>query len=95
MKKSKTYKVIGIIAICINTLIILDSIYLYYSYNFTGKLYLFMYPNYVLLINVVIGIIGIFVSVWLYKKIIGIGLFTIVTAVLWLATLSNYFLPLF
>lgn len=95
MKKSKTYKVIGIIAICINTLIILDSIYLYYSYNFTGKLYLFMYPNYVLLINVVIGIIGIFVSIWLYKKIIGIGLFTIVTAVLWLATLSNYFLPLF
>lgn len=95
MKKSKTYKVIGITAICINTLIILDSIYLYYSYNFTGKLYLFMYPNYVLLINVVIGIIGIFVSVWLYKKIIGIGLFTIVTAVLWLATLSNYFLPLF
>jgi len=93
MKKSKTFKVIGIIAICINTFILLDSIYLYYSYNFTGKLYMFMYPNHVLLINALIGIIGISISVMLYKKIVGIRLFSIVTAVLWLTTLSNYFFP--
>lgn len=95
MKISKTYKVIGIIAMFINTLILLDSIYRYYAYNFTGRLFYVMMPNYVLLINAIIGIIGIFVSVWLYKKIIGIRFFSIVSAVLWLITLSNYFFPVF
>ncbi len=93
MKKSKTYKVIGIIAVCINIFVLFDSIYLYYSYNFTGKLYMFMYPNHVLLIDALIGIIGISISVMLYKKIVGIRLFLIVIAVLWLTTLSNYFFP--
>jgi hypothetical protein len=52
-----------------------------------------MYPNYILLINTLIGIIGISISVMLYKKIVGIRLFSIVTAILWLATFSNYFFP--
>lgn len=95
MKKAVTYKVIGIIAFCINALILLNSIYLYYSYNFTGKLYMYMYPNHILLINALIGIIGIILSIMLYKKIVGIRLFSIATAVLWLATLSNYFFPVF
>jgi len=80
-------------ALCISASILLNSICLYYSYNFTDKLYMFMYPNYILLINALIGIIGISISVMLYKKIVGIRLFSIVTAVLWLATLSNYFFP--
>jgi len=95
MKNAKAYKVIGFIAVSINTLLLLNAIYLYYSYNFTGKLYMFMYPNHVLLINTIIGIIGISISVVLYKKIVGIRLFSIVTAVLWIATLSNYFFPVF
>jgi hypothetical protein len=93
MKKTKTYKVIGIMALCINAFILLNSISLYYFYNFTDKLYMFMYPNYILLINTLIGIIGISISVMLYKKIVGIRLFSIVTAILWLATFSNYFFP--
>ncbi len=95
MKKTITYKVIGTISVLINTLIIFLSIYLYYSYNFSGKLYYVMIPNYVLLINALIGIIGIFISVMLYKKRIGIRLFSLITAALWFATLSNYLFPVF
>lgn len=95
MKKAKKYKTIGFIVICINTLIILKSIYLYYSYNFTGILYLFKYSNLFLLTNALIGIIGIIISVMLIKKNVGIRLFLIVTTVLWLAVLLNYFFPIF
>ncbi len=95
MKNIKTYKVIGFVATCINVFILLNSIYLYYSYNFTGKLYMFMYPNHILLINALIGIAGISISVMLYKKSVGIRIFSIVTSVLWFATLSNCFFPVF
>ena len=95
MKTAKTYKAIGFIAICINTLIILNSTYFYYSYNFTGTLYLFKYSNLYLLTNALIGIIGIIISVMLIKKNVGIRLFLIVTAVLWFAVLLNYFFPIF
>ncbi len=95
MKKTITYKVIGTISVLINTLIIFLSIYLYYSYNFSGNLYYVMIPNYVLLINALIGIIGIIISVMLIRKIVGIRLFLILTAVLWLVVLLNYFFPVF
>ena len=95
MKKAKTYKTIEFIVICVNTLIILESIYLYYSYNFTGKLYLFKYSNLFLLTNAFIGIIGIIISVMLIKKNVAIRLFLIVTTVFWLTVLLNYFFPAF
>jgi len=94
MKKEKTHKIIGIIAACINTLILINSVYLYYCYNFTGKLYMYMYPNHVLLINALIGVVGLSISVMLYKNKVRFMLFLIITMVLWFFTLSNYFFPL-
>ena len=91
MKNYNVNKILGLITICINSLLVFYSFYLYYLYNFTsGLLFLFKYPNWVLLVNALLGVVGISISILLYKKIIGIKLFLIVKLVLWLFTLSNY-----
>ena len=95
MKNHKRNKILGVVAICMNSLLVLDSLYLYYLYNFTnGLLFLFMYPNWVLLLNALFGIIGIYISILLFKNRIGIKLFLIVTLALWLVTVLNYRFPI-
>ena len=84
MKKSKINKIVAIVTICINILFIYNPIYLYYNYHFTNCLFLFMRSSYELLINALLGMLGIFMSIMLYKQLIGIKLFSIVTLVLWL-----------
>ena len=91
MKKYKTNKILGLITICINILLFFKSLYLLFVYNFTDRLFLFMYPNWVLLINALLGIIGAYIALLLFKNMIGIKLFLIVTLVLWFISLSNYF----
>jgi len=95
MKKWKINKILGLVAICINSLSILDSLHTYYLYNFTNRLFLFMYPTWVLLVNFLLGIVGIYVSILLFKNRIGIKLFLVVTLALWLVTLSNYCFPIY
>ncbi len=91
MKRYKT-KILGLITICINVLLFSKPLYLLFAYNFTGKLFLFMYPNWVLLINALLGIIGAYIALLLFKNMIGIKLFLTVTLALWFISLSNYFL---
>ncbi len=95
MKECKINKILGLAAICINVLFVLKPLYLFYAYNFTSTLFLLMYPNWILLGNALLGIIGIITSILLYKGKIGIKLFVIVTLILWLVTLSNYFFPMY
>lgn len=95
MKKYKTNKILGLITICINILLFFKSLYLLFVYNFTDRLFLFMYPNWVLLINALLGIIGAYIALFLFKNMIGIKLFLIVTLVLWFISLSNYFLSIY
>ncbi len=95
MKRYKTNKILGLITICINVLLFFKSLYLLFTYNFTDKLFLFMYPNWVLLINALLGIIGAYIALLLFKNMIGIKLFLIVTLVLWFISLSNYFLSIY
>ena len=83
MKSHKINKILGLVAIGINVLFDFKSLYLLYVYNFTGILFLFMYPNWVLVINALLGIIGIYISILLFKNMIGIKLFLILTFVLW------------
>lgn len=94
MKGYKVNKILGLIAICINVLLVLESIYLLYAYNFTGILFLFMYPNWVLVINALLGIIGIYISILLFKNMIGIKLFLILILifVLWGITIGEVLL---
>jgi hypothetical protein len=91
MKNAKINKMLGIITICVNVLLLFHALYLYYCYNFTDKLFLFMFPNWVLLINTLLGIVGVFLSIMLYKKVISIKLFSIVIFLLWLVTGASLF----
>lgn len=68
MKSHKINKILGLVAIGINVLFVFKSLYLLYVYNFTGILFLFMYPNWVLVINALLGIIGIYIQ-YFYSKI--------------------------
>ena len=95
MKKYNTNKILGLITICINVLLFFNSLYLLFVYNFTDRLFLFMYPNWVLLINALLGIIGAYIALLLFKNMIGFKLFLIVTLVLWFISLSNYFLSMY
>lgn len=79
MKAYKMNKILGLIAICINVLLVLKPIYLLYVYNFTNQLFLFVNPNGVLLINILLGIIGIYISILLLKNVIGIKLYIVLT----------------
>ena len=78
MKSHKINKILGLVAIGINVLFVFKSLYLLYVYNFTGILFLL-----VLVINDLLGIIGIYISILLFKNMIGIKLFLILTFVLW------------
>ena len=95
MKKYNTNKILGLITIRINVLLFFKSLYLLFVYNFTDRLFLFMYPNWVLLINALLGIIGAYIALLLFKNMIGFKLFLIVTLVLWFISLSNYFLSMY
>ena len=95
MKKYNTNKILGLITICINVLLFFKSLYLLFVYNFTDRLFLFMYPNWVLLIDALLGIIGAYIALLLFKNMIGFKLFLIVTLVLWFISLSNYFLSMY
>jgi len=91
MKKYKWNKIIGLIVMCVNSLLVLDSLYWFYAYNFTNMLFLVMIPNKVLLINALLGIVGIIISTLLYKGKIGIKLFVIATLAIWFIVLKNYY----
>ena len=95
MRNVKRNKTLGIVAICINVLLLLNSIYLLYAYSFTDRLFLFMYPNWVLLVNASLGMVGIYISILLFRNKIGLKLFLITTILFWLVALSNYFFPIF
>lgn len=60
--------VIGIVMIILNLLWIYRQLELLYGYHFTGRLYLFMFPDWVLILNTICGLIGIFLAVRLIKR---------------------------
>jgi len=72
LKQKKINIIIGSIMLIINFLWTAEFIYLFYGYHFTGKLWLYMYPDWVLILNLIIGLIGIFLSVYLIISKIGI-----------------------
>ena len=90
MKHYKANRIIGLVTVCINSLLLFKSLYLYYLYNFTNILFLFMYPTWVLLVNALLGIIGVYLSILLYKRKIGIKIFLIVTLAIWFIIFVNY-----
>lgn len=74
---------ISIVVTCANLILLYQMIFLYYGYNYSDNLYGFMYPNWVLLLNSLFGVLGIFAPYLFYKKRINILYYSIITIVLW------------
>ena len=55
--------VIGLIIISINLYWIWDNLYLMYRYRIPGIMWLFMYPDWVLILNAILGLIGIYMAI--------------------------------
>ncbi len=94
MKNRKINKVFGFVAIGVSTLLLFKSFYLLYCYNFTSILFLFMYPNWMLFINALLGTIGIYMSILLYKERIRFRLFLILILLIWLLAVVSYVFPI-
>ena len=71
----------GLVVICINVLLLIQSLYLLYAYNLTNRLFLFMYPNWVLLINALLAVIGNYTPILVIKNKIGLKTFLKTTLV--------------
>lgn len=64
----KKHKLFGWIIILVNVLLLYDNLHLYYLYNYTGILFMFMYPNWSLLVGSLLNTIGVMVGMTVIKK---------------------------
>ncbi|WP_196886416.1 hypothetical protein [Aureivirga sp. CE67] len=58
---------LGIIEILISAYWIYNNIELYYEYHYTDILFMFMYPDWVLFSNIIIGLLGIINALFLIR----------------------------
>ena len=84
MATFKMDRIMGLVVICINVLLLIQSLYLLYAYNLTNRLFLFMYPNWVLLINALLAVIGNYTPTLVIKNKIGLKTFLKTTLLFWL-----------
>ena len=84
MATFKMDRIMGLVVICINVLLLIQSLYLLYAYNLTNRLFLFMYPNWVLLINALLAVIGNYTPIPVIKNKIGLKTFLKTTLLFWL-----------
>ena len=75
-------EMIGLGAACIYAMSAIYFSYLFYAYNFTDALFLFMYPHWVILLSLVLAVIGIFTSLFLYRGKIKMKLFLFITSLI-------------
>jgi len=62
-KRIDKHLITGLIIILINIYWIWDNLYLLYQYNYSGLLWLFMYPEWTLILNSVLGLLGIIIGI--------------------------------
>lgn len=79
----KRDRIIGLIVMCIDILILSRQAYLLYAYNFTDRLFLFMYPYWVLLTNAALLCAGIVLSIRLLRDRIKLRPFLFLTILIW------------
>ena len=65
MKKNK---IIGLIILLINLLWTFIPLRFLYLYHFSSLLFLIMYPNWILITNLIIGVIGILIGILLLTR---------------------------
>jgi hypothetical protein len=65
---NKKNKIFGIITLLVSIIWLLFYLKTYYDYNYTSKLFFVMVPNWILVINIIAGIIGSIVSIGILKQ---------------------------
>ena len=80
----KRDRILGLIVMCIDILILSSQAYLLYAYHFTDSLFLFMYPNWVLLTNAALLCVGIVLSIRLLRSRIKLKPFLLLTILIWI-----------
>ncbi len=87
-------RITSIIITVINLIWTEHWISLFHDYYFTKILWLYMYPNWVLILNISIGLIGIYIGFRLIKNNIHIfKALSIVITLLILGLLVSYYVP--
>ena len=75
MSGDSSHKIIGWILLIINIIWTIRSAqFLYFYHCSTGILYMFMIPDWILVLNVIIGMIGIYIGLRMIKKKLVIGI---------------------
>ena len=75
----------GLVIVGINLYWIWDNVYLLYQYHNTGILFLFMFPDWVLIFNSVLGLVGAITGIFTFfdkltiRKGISVSFFLIIT----------------
>ena len=80
--KIRLNQIVGIIFAIINILWVIYFAYLFYCYRFTNVLWNFIYPDRVLFVNMLFGIIGFYLSVLLFKNKLKMKFFLIIEIIL-------------
>jgi len=66
--KNKINKVLGLIQIILSVYWIYEMILLYYKYHYTDILFAFMYPNWVIFLNIILSIVNIYFGIKLMNR---------------------------
>jgi len=90
MTKNKLIIFCGTLAIVIYSFLLLLTIRLFYLYNFSNILFLVKYPNWVLIIDAVLEIVGICLSVFLLNNKIRLKLYVIITILIFILLYINF-----
>lgn len=61
--KNKINVVLGLIQIILSVYWIYEMILLYYKYHYTDILFTFMYPNWVIFLNIILSIVNIYFGI--------------------------------
>ena len=67
-KSEKHHVLIGLIISILSFLWIIDNLHYMYMYHFTTVLFLFMFPTWVLVTNVLLGLIGLLTGIALIRQ---------------------------
>jgi hypothetical protein len=95
LKKLKTYKLLGFLMLFINGYYLFHFIVLFYKYFFTDILFFYMYPTWILILNIFIGITGVIISFKLIQNQIRIRKALLLDILVLLpGFLISYFYPL-
>lgn len=78
-KEKLTSLIVGLVIILINLYWIWDNSFMLYAYYSTAVLYMFRYPDWVLILNSVLGLIGLWIGIKVIRQKIKIKFGTFIS----------------